>query len=68
MDFVYRCNRCGKLVYEYQIAYCSHRCKSCGSSKFEPAIQDLTSFGKWYCNLRNKFGMWRNEKIEDIGF
>jgi hypothetical protein len=55
MEVAYRCHRCGKIVFEYQILYGSHRCRKCGSRKVEPIIQDLTWFGKWYCEKRNKF-------------
>lgn len=64
MDVVYRCNRCGKIVYRYQISYGGHCCSKCGSRKIEPTLQDLTKFGLWYCSKINSIGEWwyRNEE------
>ncbi len=63
MGVAYRCYRCGKIVFRYQITYGSHNCRNCASHRLEPVVQDLTWFGVWYCNLRNKLGTWFYEKI-----
>lgn len=71
MDAVYRCFRCGKLVFEYNLLYDPHCCTKCGGRRVIPAIQDLTRFGKWYCDKKNKIGLHfkkKNENIENIGF
>lgn len=58
MDVAYRCNRCGRIVYRYQILYGSHRCRKCGSRRVEPIMEDLTKFGIFYCTNRNDLGEW----------
>jgi len=63
MEIAYRCYRCGRIVFKYQILYGSHVCRKCGSHKVEPLIQDLTKFGLWYCKKRNKIGTWWYERI-----
>ena len=65
MEFAYRCYRCGKIVFKYQITYGSHTCRKCGSRKLEPVMQDLTKFGMWYCEKRNRLGEWYYVKIEN---
>ena len=61
MEVAYRCYRCGKIVFRYQITYGSHVCRKCGSRKLEPT--DLTKFGVWYCEKRDKIGVWYYEKF-----
>jgi DNA-directed RNA polymerase subunit RPC12/RpoP len=75
MDFVYRCHRCGRLIYRYQIRFGSHRCKYCGSNRIEPVMQDLTKFGKWLLNKWNNYNerklyktQSKNNKKETIAF
>ena len=68
MDFAYRCYRCGKVVYRFQILFGGHRCKKCGSRKVEPITQDLTKFGIWYCKKVNSIGTWIHEKIKSEDF
>lgn len=65
MDYAYRCFRCGKIVYRFQITYGSHRCRKCGSRRLEPILQDLTKFGEFYCECRNRLGEWWYEKFNN---
>ena len=58
MDIVYKCDRCGKLVYEYNILYAPHGCPKCGGRKVYEIVPHLTLFGRFYCNIRNKLGLF----------
>jgi len=52
VDLVYRCDRCGRFVFQADILS-GAGCKRCGSMRVCPATVDLTWFGVLYCRLMN---------------
>lgn len=56
-DLAFRCNKCGKLVFQSDILY-GAGCTKCGCLRVCPITADLTKFGVQYCRFFN----WLHEK------